>query len=73
MTGYDILRTLREKAINERDKAKGSIFDARRRITDIEKEISFHEGERDVAEYILGYIERYMHDIENSESLTESL
>jgi septal ring factor EnvC (AmiA/AmiB activator) len=73
MTGLEKLNKLKEKTINERDKAKGSILELRRKITDIEKEISFHEGERDVADYILDYVEQYINELQTQESLQETL
>lgn len=73
MTELEKLNKLKEKATNEREKAKGRIFDLRRKITDIEKEICFHEGEKDVADYILSYIDQFIKELETQESLQESL
>jgi predicted nucleic acid-binding Zn-ribbon protein len=73
MTQLDKLLQIKDKAKNESEKANGKILEARRKIKDIENEISFHEGERDVSDYLLSYIEKAIEEIKTAESLTENL
>ncbi len=51
------LELLAAKVKEEKDKAQGGIYDCRKRITEIQKEMAHYEGERDQADFLLHLIE----------------
>jgi len=50
------LKSLKHITENEMGKAQSKIYELRNKITEIEKEIRHYEGEKEMAEHILGKI-----------------
>lgn len=60
----DTLTNLKRFAENEKGNAQGRIYELRRQITEIEKEICHFEGERDLADYMISKVEEEIKGLE---------
>ena len=57
MSESEELKSLKYFAENEKGKAQSKIYELRSRITELEKEIRYYEGKKELAECILGEIQ----------------